>query len=272
MTDLADLIDALEAIAPLEYAEPWDNVGLLVEPPDVGEIGALMLTIDLTEPVLDEALDSGADAIVAYHPTIFGGVKRLTQRTAQARTLMTAIRAGVPIYSPHTALDAAPNGMNDWLAEGLGHAETCRPIKPFVGRDGPISGVGAGRTVTLNDAASLDVVVETMKAHLGLEHVRVAAPEEFLTGERWVGTAAVCPGAGGSVFEAVGEVDLLVTGEMRHHDVLARVAAGTAVLLTDHTNTERGYLPRFKQRLTRLLGEHVEVLISKRDADPLSVR
>jgi putative NIF3 family GTP cyclohydrolase 1 type 2 len=81
---------------------------------------------------------------------------------------------------------------------------------------------------------------------------------------------AVCPGAGGSVFEQVDEVDLLVTGEMRHHDVLSRASQGTSVILTDHTNSERGFLASLAKRLTdACLG--LEVSVSKVDRDPLQI-
>lgn len=272
MATLKDLIEAMEHIAPLAYAEPWDNVGLIVEPPEVGDIGAVMLTIDLTERVFAEAMESGADAIVAYHPPIFGELRTLRQDRGLSRTLMAAVRAGIPVYSPHTALDVAKGGMSDWLADGLGHAESSAPIRGYVGPDGPEPHAGVGRQVVLTEAAPLQVLVETLKAHLGLQHLRVAAPADLQDETRWVSSAGICPGAGGKVFESLGAVDLLVTGELSHHQVLARVGAGTAVILTGHSNSERGYLPRLKSRLARALGEGVEVMVSKRDQDPLRVR
>jgi putative NIF3 family GTP cyclohydrolase 1 type 2 len=81
----------------------------------------------------------------------------------------------------------------------------------------------------------------------------------------------VCAGAGGSVFEHCHDVDLLLTGEMRHHDILARVASGTSVILTDHTNCERGYLPNLAARLRSVFGEDVAVHVASSDKDPLSI-
>jgi putative NIF3 family GTP cyclohydrolase 1 type 2 len=94
--------------------------------------------------------------------------------------------------------------------------------------------------------------------------VRVAGADDVL-----VSTVAVCPGAGGSLFQGV-RADLLLTGEMRHHDVLAQVERGGAVILTDHTNTERGFLAIYAERVGRVCG--VEVVRSARDHDPLRVR
>src|SRR5690606_17315058 len=146
---------------------------------------------------------------------------------------------GLTVYSPHTALDAVPGGMTDWLAEALGPG-TKRVILP-ASSDGPeLSGAGQGRVVTLTEPVTLSEAVARIKAHLGLSHLRVAAADTHEQGAL-VRTLAVCPGAGGKVFERVDEVDLLLTGEMRHHDVLGRRAAGTSVVLCDHTNSERGF-------------------------------
>lgn len=111
------LVRAMDAIAPLSAAEEWDRVGLHVGDPGRDLAGPVLLTIDLTERVLDEAIGLGASAVVAYHPPIWKPLERLTARTATERIVRGAIEAGIAIYSPHTALDAAEGGVTDWLAE-----------------------------------------------------------------------------------------------------------------------------------------------------------
>ncbi|MGM0576712.1 MAG: Nif3-like dinuclear metal center hexameric protein [Myxococcota bacterium] len=271
---LRRVLDVLGDLAPLRWAGEWDNVGLLVDPPTPGGWGRTIrrvaLTIDLTEGVLAEALEAGADLVVAYHPPIFKGLKRLVAAEPKHRIVMDAIRAGVPVYSPHTALDAAPGGLNDWLLKGLGETREPAPIEPV--EEPPEGAVaGAGRTARLSEPTDLPALVRALKAHLGLEYVRVAAPAALREGEGRISRVAVCPGAGGSLFAGLEGPDLYVTGEMRHHDVLARVAAGAAVVLTDHTNTERGYLPVLRERLSAALGDGVAIDVSVRDADPLRV-
>lgn len=266
---LSHLIERLEGIAPLGHAEDWDNVGLLLEPPpgrDRQEIQRVLITVDLGADVLEEALSQGSALIVAYHPPIFGGMTRLTRSTETERVAMDALRAGVAVYSPHTALDAAPGGVNDWLAEVLG-AEGSEPIVPTPDRT---PGYGMGRRFALSAPAPLDAVVERVKHRLGLPHVRVAASEAHARGEL-VTTAAVCAGAGGSIFAPLFGPELFLTGEMRHHDIRAKVSAGASVILCDHTNTERGYLPRLAGRL-RELAPDVDFVLSARDRDPLVIR
>jgi dinuclear metal center YbgI/SA1388 family protein len=261
----ADVITYLKQLAPLEWAEPWDNVGLLVEP-EIGEVERLLLTIDLTENVLREARSTSTQLIVAYHPIIFSGLKRLTRQTANERIVQDALRSNIAIYSPHTALDAAPGGMNDWLAQAVGSGSSVS----ITANPGVPVGVGMGRIVEMDTPQPLSSLVPMIKQHLGLSQLRVAAADRHSRGEL-IGVAAVCAGAGGSIFEHCGAVDLLLTGEMRHHDILERVAAGTSVIVADHTNTERGYLPHLAVRLSEIFGSDIAVQIAVQDHDPLSI-
>lgn len=116
---IAELMESLERIAPLKHAETWDNVGLIAGDPNWAISGPVVLTIDLTEEVLAEAVSSQASLIIAYHPPIWAALKRISTETAMDRAVLGALRAGIGIYSPHTALDAAPGGVTDWLCDML---------------------------------------------------------------------------------------------------------------------------------------------------------
>src|SRR5687768_9980789 len=112
---LSELIVIFEDIAPTRLAESWDNVGLIAGNP--GQVvSKVMLTIDYTPDVAREAAGLGVDCVVAYHPPLFAAVKRLVAPDV----IYDAIRRGVAIYSPHTALDVADGGTNDLLADVLG--------------------------------------------------------------------------------------------------------------------------------------------------------
>jgi dinuclear metal center YbgI/SA1388 family protein len=258
---------ALKTIAPLELAAEWDNTGLLIEGPPKKTIAQIMVCIDLTHPVIDEAIAVKADTIVAYHPPIFSGVKRLTRRKSGQNLLIRLIEAGITVWSPHTALDAAPDGLADWLLNSVGDTTERAPIEPCAARPDDVN-VGMGRQGRLSTPTSLDVLIPKLKTYLGLAHLRVATAARHLDGAP-IKRVAVCPGAGGSLFSQVRFADLLLTGEMRHHDVLNRVANGTSVILTDHTNTERGYLPILAGRIQEALS--VPVMVSAIDQDPLQI-
>ena len=264
---LAEVVRALEAFAPLELAEPWDNVGLIL-PAEGGTapIERVLFAIDLTQAVLDEAVDLEAELVVAYHPPLFEGIKRVDLETPTGRLVAGTLRRGIAVFSPHTSLDALDGGINDWLSDGVGDGER-RPIDPRVG--GP-AGAGMGRIVGLDPARSLDAIVSDLKAHLGKLHLRVAASRRHANGES-IREVALCAGAGGSLFSKLGDVDLLVTGEMRHHDVLSRVERGTSVVLAEHTGSERGYLPVYAREIEQRMGGAIETVVSRFDRDPLEV-
>jgi dinuclear metal center YbgI/SA1388 family protein len=120
---LADLISELQSIAPTRHAESWDNVGLLLGDPNQ-TVSHVMLAIDYTAEVAAEAEKNGCEAVIAYHPPIFQPLKRI----AAGSVIHDAMRRGVAIYSPHTALDVAEGGTNDVLADVLGLGERS-PLK-----------------------------------------------------------------------------------------------------------------------------------------------
>jgi len=124
-----DLCRVMDRIAPSRYAAPWDNVGLLVGD-RAAALTRVLVCIDLTAAVWEEARALGADAIVAYHPPIFEAKKRFVA----GDIAYEAARAGVAVYSPHTALDAATGGTNDVLADALGLTDTT-PLKPLPEKD-----------------------------------------------------------------------------------------------------------------------------------------
>ena len=121
------MVKVLEEIAPTLHAEPWDNVGLLLEPSSPQLIKRVAITNDLTEEVLEEILTlwtgGGSGLVVSYHPPLFKPLKRLTQSSSKERVLVRAIEANLAVYSPHTALDNMAGGINDWLLEGVGEGE-----------------------------------------------------------------------------------------------------------------------------------------------------
>lgn len=117
MKPLNEVLKELETIAPLELAETWDNVGLLVGDRSA-TVSRALLTIDYTDDVAAEAREQKCELVISYHPVIFEGHKRMTSDRA-TRLIFDAIRNGVAIYSPHTALDVAEGGTNDVLADCL---------------------------------------------------------------------------------------------------------------------------------------------------------
>ncbi|MBT3278006.1 MAG: Nif3-like dinuclear metal center hexameric protein [Phycisphaerales bacterium] len=158
--------NVLEEFAPAALACEWDNVGLLVGDP-AAEVSRVLFCIDLTEAVLDEAIERGCEMVMAYHPVIFRGIKSVTP--ASAPVVFRAMQHGIAIHSMHTALDVAAGGTNDVLAEVVGLSQS-QPLEPvpappecklvvFVPRDAVESvsaaafSAGAGRIGTYRECS-----------------------------------------------------------------------------------------------------------------------
>jgi putative NIF3 family GTP cyclohydrolase 1 type 2 len=196
-----------------------------------------------------------------------------------SRIVLTCARNGIAVYSPHTALDSAPNGLNDWLAGRCG-VGAIRPIRPIAGCD--VEGAGEGRIIELSSSTSLAELIARLKRELNVPALRVSLPTLAVPTARvtpevardfsertLVRTVAVCAGSGSSVLPGAA-ADVWLTGEMSHHDCLSAAHKGITTILADHSNTERGFfLGPFSHSLQRALGEHARVIPSTLDADPL---
>jgi dinuclear metal center YbgI/SA1388 family protein len=131
MHTVAEVIDHLEQIAAPDLAADWDNVGLLLGDRSA-EVARVMTCLTVTPESADEAITNGAQLIVTHHPILFRSVKRLTSATAEGQMLLALARAGVAVYSPHTAFDNTQGGINDALAGRLGLLEVV-PLRQQVG-------------------------------------------------------------------------------------------------------------------------------------------
>ena len=119
MPKLYEIIGELERFAPLSYQESYDNCGLLTGHRDM-EVSGALLSLDCIESTIDEALARGCNLIIAHHPIIFGGLKRLNGTNYVERTIIKAIRNGIAIYACHTNLDNVKLGVNKKIADKLG--------------------------------------------------------------------------------------------------------------------------------------------------------
>ncbi|KAI7960278.1 hypothetical protein MJO29_005346 [Puccinia striiformis f. sp. tritici] len=286
---------AFSKMAPVSLAESWDNTGLLLESPVVRPLAnRVLLTIDLTPSVAEEALakDSNIGVIVAYHPTIFRGLKSLTLNDPLQEVILKCAAGGISVYSPHTALDSVIGGINDELCEIVSglmpHQNRIYSASGAIvekNSENILNGVGlgGGRRVEFQQGkeVELDQLISRIKTGLGLSHVQLAKSSVATPKIRSVG---VCAGSGGSICSALGKsCDAFVTGEMSHHELLSANAQGIHVILTAHTNTERFFLAKvLRPRLQQLLAEEAvqlsadqnpqwDVDVSTMDRDPLVV-
>ncbi len=128
MIKLNQITEFLGLVAPLSLQETYDNAGLIIGSPDA-EISSILITLDVTEEVVEEAIRKQAQLIVAHHPIVFSGLKRFTGKNYVERTLLKAIKNDIAIYAAHTNLDAVTGGVNSKICEKLG-LQNCRILQP----------------------------------------------------------------------------------------------------------------------------------------------
>ena len=225
---IKEIIDALEIFAPLPLQDGFDNAGLQVGLTDVEATGAL-LCLDVTEDVVEEAINQGINLIISHHPLMFRGYKSITGKDYTERCIMNAIKNEIAIYSMHTNLDNAPNGVNYKIAEKIGLTNV-RVIDPkeYMQQDvaencnaEDIKGMPKWLTA---GAGAIGELREPMTETEFLKHVKKifeagCVKHTRLTG-RLIQKVAVCGGAGAFLMEkAVREhADAFVTGEIKYHD------------------------------------------------------
>ena len=207
---LKEVLDALERFAPLPLQESWDNAGLQIGLTGADEVSGALLCLDITEEIIDEAVDRGFNLVVSHHPLLFRGLKQITTDNPVQRTVVKAIRSGVAIISMHTNLDSAWGGVNHRIAEQLGLSDV-----HFLGKK-DCGGVEAGNGVlgTLANPFSASDFIAHVKNRM---EAKVAICNELL--RRPVKTVAICGGAGDFLLpEAIAEgADAFITGEMHYH-------------------------------------------------------
>lgn len=240
-----EIYTALAKLAPVELAESWDNVGLLV---DTGmDVTSVLVTLDITDEVVREAELSGCQLVVSHHPVIFAPLKRLSRRDVAFRL----VKKNISAICMHTNLDAAEGGVNDVLAGLFG----VRDAQPFAD--------GCGRIGAVNEL-TVPQLAEQARRVLGA-HVK------YCDTGRSVRRLAVISGAGGSMFEQAAALgaDCLLTGEASHHAALDAKRFGMSLIAAGHYATEQPVVPVLAQRLQKQFPQ-LRVVCSRRGKDPFT--
>lgn len=239
---IQDIIDILQEIAPVELAESWDNVGLLVGNPNA-EAESLLVALDPTTTLLDEAEARGANVVITHHPAIFHPLKDLRTDHPIGRFLAKAIQKNIHVIACHTNLDSAAGGVSDILAARLGLTDII-PLVPDRG-DGT-SSCGMGRLGQCSKPMSPEECVEDLRR-------ACSAPWLLEAGNRpaQVNTIAVCGGSCSEFAETamLAGADLFVTAEVKHS--IARWAEETGFWIIDggHFATEQLAIVPLQKRL-----------------------
>lgn len=210
---IKEVVSALEQFAPLPLQDGFDNAGMQIGLTDAEVAGAL-LCLDVTEAVLDEAIALGYNLVISHHPLIFKGYKSITGNDYVERCIMKAIKNDIVIYSAHTNLDNAPQGVNYKIAEKIG-LKNIRILAPKENQIHQEQSTGAG---VIGELEEIETETEFLKRIKKIFEVG-CVKHNRLTG-REIKTVALCGGAGAFLIpRAIHEqADVFLTGEIKYHD------------------------------------------------------
>lgn len=247
---MSDIIEEIERFCPVNFAEDWDNVGLLAGRGDK-EVRRVLVALDATGGTVEEAVSVGADALITHHPLIFSGVKRVNDSDYVGRRLLRLIQHDISYYAMHTNFDVM--GMADAAADDLRLSD--RRVLEVTYED-DLSREGFGRVGTLPEHMTLRDCAAYVRDVFSIPHVRFYGDPE-----QPVVTTAILPGSGRSgIDRAIREgADVMITGDISHHDGLDAVEKGIAVIDAGHYGIEKIFIPYMKAFLNRELPE-LEVL------------
>ncbi|MBO4560937.1 MAG: Nif3-like dinuclear metal center hexameric protein, partial [Bacteroidaceae bacterium] len=200
-----EIIDALERFAPLPLQDDYDNSGLQVGTTET-EVSGVLLCLDVTRQVVDEAIKNGCNLIISHHPLLFRPLKKLTDDNIGS-IVMDAVRAGITIYASHTNLDNASKGVNMRIARVLGLTD----VKPL---DEHPDGNGAGIVGRFPSAMTEDELLTLIKDKFGVQCIR----HNGKLGRK-ISRMAVCGGSGAFLAEkaVAAGADAFMTGEIGYH-------------------------------------------------------
>lgn len=257
MVKLQELIDFFEKIAPLQLAEEYDNVGLLVDGV-TDEIKSIIIALDADEQTVLAAESENAQLIVSHHPVMFRPVNHLTEQEGGQRTLRRLLQKGIGLYAMHTNFDSAKDGLCDAFLDCFGDfAERAS----FTGGED-----GIGRVGQLLAPCTLRELLQKAKCAF--------CPDGFL---RYVGdenavvdTIAVCNGGGADmIYEAqtLG-AQVYISGDFKHHHARFAYENGLNVIEINHYDAEVGFCKLLAERLKNHFGDQLKVTISKYEQSP----
>ncbi|MDO4942528.1 MAG: Nif3-like dinuclear metal center hexameric protein [Lachnospiraceae bacterium] len=241
------LMDLLEKFAPKEYACSWDNVGLLVGHTDQ-EIKKVLVALDATSEIVDRAVQEGADMIITHHPMIFSSMKQVNDDGFIGAKILKLIENHISVFAMHTNFDVI--GMAALAGECLDFPKDAKPLEITVDLDGKLEGIG--RIAKLQKEIKLGEYVQFVKDKLSLEHVLLFGDEDTV-----IRTVAVSPGSGRSMTELAVQkgADVIITGDIGHHEGLDALDMGLSVIEAGHYGTEYifiDYVADFLKKETEL--------------------
>lgn len=256
MVNMSEIIAYLEAFAPKEYAEEYDNVGLLIGDKNK-EINKILVTLDADETIAEEAKSIGADLVISHHPLIFSPVRSLTFDNAVSRTIISFIKNDIALYSMHTNFDSVKSGLNDLFLDKIAKTTNRKTI------DGDGEN-GIGRIADLESPAKLSLLLGEIKKEFNLGNLRFIGDENKI-----INKIAVVNGGGAEyVFHAKAlGADCFVSGDIKYHQARFAYENDISLIEIPHFSAEIIFSEYVKKLVSIKFKKQVEVFVSQKNVD-----
>jgi GTP cyclohydrolase I len=261
-----ELIDFMEEVAPVDLAEDWDNVGLMLGSTNQ-EINRILVCLDVTDRVADEAISLKADMIISHHPFLFKGLKRIVDTDIKGKIIYKLIKSDIGVYSSHTNLDVAGGGVNEQLAKVLelndvGNLNKYKHKPELKGKE-----YGLGKVGFLKEAMDFEKFLNHVKVSLGVEKLRVIGNTT-----KDVKKVAVFCGSFDEDYSGLNKsgADVLVTGDIKYHAAVDMIEKGLCVIDASHFNTESVMIPALVKLINDKFSQ-LEVIASRLEDNPIKI-
>lgn len=239
---IKDILMELDKEAPFSLAEEWDNVGLLVGSPEQ-KVQSLLIGLDPTNSLIDEAIALKADTIITHHPVIFRPLPNINTLCPEGKLLEKVLSHTISIIACHTNLDSARDGVSDILARDIGLEE----LTPLIPTDE--AGIGLGRVGKYGQPVAQQEFVNTVLSALKTNAVQCIGPMP-----ETIQTVAVCGGSGSDFAEAAFNrgVDVYLSAEIKHATARWAQERNFCIIDGSHYGTEQGAVRLLAEKLQRI--------------------
>lgn len=276
---VAQITKILDQLAPPLLAEEWDNVGL-----QIGDlrlpVQRIWIALDPTPKVVKAACENNVDLLITHHPLIFRPLKSIDFETPDGSVIQMAAHHQLAIFSAHTNLDIAREGVNDILAQRLGlrHLAILQPVQlrerskeelPPASSDQTEHGIG--RIGLLDKTLSLKALVSVVKKKLGLDFLKVAGNPKIK-----ISRVAICSGSGSSLMQAFlsSKAQVYISGDIHYHDAREAEKVGRAIIDIGHFPSEHLMVDALVKQLKNIIaksGINVEISACTIEKDPFRI-
>ncbi|MGL4672386.1 Nif3-like dinuclear metal center hexameric protein [Cetobacterium sp.] len=256
---LSKLINFLENKFPLNLAEEWDNVGLLVGRRD-SEITGILLSLDLTDDVIEKAIESHLNLIITHHPLIFKPVKNINSDTLIGRKIIKLIEKGIAVYSMHTNLDSSKSGLNDFLGEDILGFKDGKILERLEKNDREY---GIGRVYKLDETLSLEKLLNRLKEKLALDSISFVKAKKL----KDIKKIALVSGSGASYWRKAKKAgaEVLITGDVKYHEAMDAREENFTIIDIGHFESEH----IFSNLISDLLKKEFEISVATFNDGPV---